>query len=388
MGRTIATVEREWPFLPKRAKKPRLGGQRRRREMPLRTRPKAIHRQLAMGLALALGLAFAQRSVFALPEERAAVAGEALSRDLVRAAERKDWKAAVAVARQLTAARPDSAPDAYNLACMLSRAGRLEEAVATLMQSAELGFAFPSTLLRDEDLDPIREQRGYAAALERIRGNNAAALELAKSRLASAPLLTFAPKRTPKGASNEPLPLIVALHGYGGTPEPIAEVYRASASRLGALLVVPRGQERVGNGFGWGVVEQAEYLVLEAIARTAKERPVGPVVLTGFSQGAGVAMTLATRYPNRFAGVVAVAGWFEERLATLPEHVLPTFPRFFLMNGERDEAAANNRRAAEILGRSGAAARVRIYPGLGHEFPPAAERDRELEQALRFAFGR
>ena len=63
------------------------------------------------------------------------------------------------------------------------------------------------------------------------------------------------------------------------------------------------------------------------------------------------------------------------------------FPRFFLLNGERDEAAANNRRAVQLLERSGAAARVRIYPGLGHEFPPAEERDRELDLALRFAFG-
>lgn len=340
-----------------------------------------------MGLTLVLGLAVAQHSVFAFPKESAPASVEALSRELARAAARRDWEAAVEVARQLTAARPDSAPDAYNLACMLSRGGRKEDAVVALTRSAELGFAFTSTLLRDEDLDPIREQRGYAAALERIRGNNAAELELTKPRLASAPLLSFAPKRTPKGTPNGPLPLVVALHGYGGTPEPIAEAFRAAASRLGALLVVPRGQEGVGNGFGWGVVEQAEYLVLEAIARTAKERPIGPVVLTGFSQGAGVALTMAARYPERFAGVVAVAGWFEERLAPVPERLPSPFPRFAFLNGERDEAAANNRLAARRLEKAGAGVRVRIYPGLGHEFPPAEGRDRELEQALRFAFG-
>ena len=74
-----------------------------------------------MGLTLVLGLAVAQRSVFAFPEESAPAGVEALSRELARAAARRDWDAAVEVARQLTAARPDSAPDAYNLACMLSR---------------------------------------------------------------------------------------------------------------------------------------------------------------------------------------------------------------------------------------------------------------------------
>ncbi len=320
---------------------------------------------------------------------------EALGRELADAAGKKDWPRAVKAAKALAGARPDSARDAYNLACMLSRSGAMEEGVAALTRSAELGFAFTSTLLRDEDLDSLRTQAGFTAALERVRANNAAELERVKPRLEAAPLLTILP-RLPKKDSAAPQlpplpplpPLIVALHGYGGTPEPIAEAYRLAASRLGAILVVPRGQEVVGRGFGWGVVEQAEYLVHQAIARTAAERPIGPVVLTGFSQGAGVALTMAARFPERFAGVVAVAGWFEERLAPLPPRVVAPFPRFAFLNGERDEAAVNNRQAAKQLEKSGAEVRVRIYPGLAHEFPPAEERDRELEQALRFALGK
>ncbi len=46
--------------------------------------------------------------------------------------------------------------------------------------------------------------------------------------------------------------------------------------------------------------------------------------------------------------MVAVAGFYEERLAPLPERVAPDFPRFCFLNGERDEAAANNRRAARL----------------------------------------
>ena len=322
--------------------------------MRLRWRPRSIRRQVAFGITLVTWLAVAQYSVFASPEDRAPAAAEELSRDLARAAARKDWDAAVAVARQLAAARPDSALDAYNLACMQSRAGHGEEAIAALTRSAELGFAYTSTLLRDEDLDAIRAQAGFNVALDRVRRNNAAALELAKPRLASAPLITFAPKRTPdKAPAAAPLPLIVALHGYGGTPEPIAEVYRASASRLGALLVVPRGQETVGRGFGWGVVEQAEYLVEQAIARTAAERPVGPIVLTGFSQGAGVALTMAARHPESYAGVVAVAGWFEERLAPLPERVPQSFRASF-----SSTASATRRRRTTVAPHSGSSRRA------------------------------
>ncbi len=77
----------------------------------------------------------------------------------------------------------------------------------------------------------------------------------------------------------------------------------------------------------------------------------------------------------------------ELHFTPLPERVAPGFPRFCFLNGERDEAAANNRNAAHRLERLGAATRLRIYPGLGHEFPPEDSRDRELDLALRFAFG-
>lgn len=340
--------------------------------------------RLLLLLLLAL---FGGGSSFADP--RAEVAPpETLARDLARAVAHRDWPAAVVAARGLAAARPASALDAYNLACMLARSGADGEAVAELARSAELGFAFTSTLLRDEDLDSIRDARGFAAAVERVRANNAADLERAKPRLAAAPLLTIAPSRAKSARTPEPpSPLLVALHGYGGTPEPLADLYRPSAARLGAILVVPQGQETVGSGFGWGVVEQAEYLVEQAIARTAAERPVGPVVLTGFSQGAGVALTMAARHPERYAGVVAVAGWFEDRLVQLPARVGADFPRFVFLNGELDEAAANNRKAARRLEQAGARVRVRLYPGLGHEFPPRDSRDRELDLALRFAFG-
>ena len=123
-----------------------------------------------------------------------ALSPDQLTRELTRAAARKDWPAAVVAARGLVAARPESALDAYNLACMLSRSGASAEAVAVLARSAELGFAFTSTLLRDEDLDAIRGASGFAAAVERVRANNAAELERAKPRLASAPLITLVPR--------------------------------------------------------------------------------------------------------------------------------------------------------------------------------------------------
>jgi phospholipase/carboxylesterase len=160
------------------------------------------------------------------------------------------------------------------------------------------------------------------------------------------------------------------------------EVYREPAARLGAILVAPRGQQAVGAGFGWGVVEEAEYLVLKAIDRVAAERSFGPVVITGFSQGGGMTYTLALRHPERFAGAVPVAGFYEERLAPIPAGA--NLPRFFLMNGEFDPEVENTRATQRIFKKSDLRSELRIYPAVGHAYPLARERSRELELALRF----
>lgn len=347
--------------------------------------PSALRGLLLVALGLGIWGATPSRGGDGGASSPAAI--EALEQHLRRAAAAGRWADAVAAAEGLARLRPDSALDRYNLACMLSRAGRPEAAIAALADSADLGFAYTSTVLRDEDLDPVRAAPGFAAALDRVREQNAALLERVKPRLRAAPFTSIEPRGRSGAAAGDPPPLVVALHGTGGTPGPIAEIFRPAAAGLGLRLVAPQGQEEVGRGFAWGIVEQAEYLVEQAIERSAASAPHGAVVLAGFSQGANVAMTMAARHPERYAGVVAVAGWFEERLAPLPEALPAGFPRFALLNGERDEAAANNREAVARLVGLGGRARLRLFPGVGHAFPPEGERDRELTMALRFALG-
>jgi hypothetical protein len=154
-------------------------------------------------------------------------------------------------------AGPATPRDAYNLACQRALAGQKDAAVAALGQAADLGFAFTATLLRDPDLDPIRDHPGFADVLARIRTNNARALETFKARAEQAKVLVFAP---PKARPDDKAPLIVALHGSGGTADQFAPLWRGVAARLGAVLAVPQGLNPAGTGFDWGVVEQGSYL--------------------------------------------------------------------------------------------------------------------------------
>ena len=107
-------------------------------------------------------------------------------------------------------------------------------------------------------------------------------------------------------------------------------------------------------------------------------------MLAGFSNGASQAFILGLHQPERFAGIVSISGFYDERVAPVPAG--RRLPRFAILIGQKDRDAANNRQGAAALEAAGGEVLLRIYSGLGHAFPPRHEQ--ELEAALAFALGR
>ena len=288
------------------------------------------------------------------------------------------------VAASAPPADPAEAKRAYNLACGHARAGRADAAIAALDRAADLGFAFSATLARDRDLDPVRAHPRFAEVAAKVKANNARALEAFEVVAAErAKVLVFPP---PKADPARPAPAIVALHGRGDTAAAFARPWRRVAEQLGAVLVVPEGLNPAGGGYDWGVVEQGSHLVRRAIAKARTEAAIDPsrVVLAGFSNGASQALILGLQEPESFAGILSIAGFYDERVAPVPAG--RRLPRFAILNGERDAEAANNRRAAAALRAAGAKVRLEIYPGVGHAFPP--DHEDELRRAVRFLLER
>jgi len=68
----------------------------------------------------------------------------------------------------------DFAPDvllSYNLACAQARLGHIDEALGSLGDSIDRGFASPKDLLQDPDLGPVRADPRFSALLERTKAN-------------------------------------------------------------------------------------------------------------------------------------------------------------------------------------------------------------------------
>jgi predicted esterase len=115
-----------------------------------------------------------------------------------------------------------------------------------------------------------------------------------------APVRIFVP---PQAQDGKPLPLVVAMHGAGGTENMFFDAYGYGevvrlCEKRGWLLVAPRANF-IGSAPIAAIVDEL-----------AKRYPVDSkrVFLVGHSMGAGQAMTLAQQSPERWAGVAALGG--------------------------------------------------------------------------------
>ena len=59
----------------------------------------------------------------------------------------------------------------YNLSCAQARLGRIDDAIASLSDAIDRGFAAPNALLEDPDLAPLRIHPRFPDLLARTRAN-------------------------------------------------------------------------------------------------------------------------------------------------------------------------------------------------------------------------
>ena len=114
-------------------------------------------------------------------------------------------------------------------------------------------------------------------------------------------------------------PVIVALHGggeYGNdglkhTAGGLARAIRLNPERFPAVVIFP--QAHADGTPGWHLAGGSA--ALAALDRTVKEFRGDPsrVILTGNSAGGNGTWSLAARFPERFAAIVPICAWVEER---------------------------------------------------------------------------
>ena len=167
------------------------------------------------------------------------------------------------------------------------------------------------------------------------------------------------------------LAALVVLHGRGQTAEDAVERWEGARR---ALLVVPRSTQLFGMRTAcWDDPQRAEADVQRAVDIALQRDDAGalPLVLAGFSQGAGLAIVLAVRrrLPG-VVGIVAVApggGWALEVLRD--DRLSGEGLRGYFVIGELDPVRAPCHELAKRLVAAGAEIRLDVLARLEHEYP-------------------
>lgn len=290
-----------------------------------------------------------------------------------------DWTAALEAATTIVERHPKAASWAFRAGRLHAKLGSPEEALRLLGRSAELGYTGVRSFEEHEHLGSLREHADFLAILGRVQENARRRLAGFQEHAAGHQHPVFVPTGLPSGTAP---PLIVALHGTGGTGAGMLAVLKTAAQRNGAVLLGLDALRPRGNGYSWTYRDEAEWLILDAIETAVDTHGVDSkrVVLVGFSQGANIALTLAQTHPDRMRAILPICGHYEPDL--VDDGSTPA--RVFLLTGENDAWKDTYRRAQRDFQRAGAKTRLRTVPGLGHEVPTGRSGEAELTKALRW----
>jgi phospholipase/carboxylesterase len=200
------------------------------------------------------------------------------------------------------------------------------------------------------------------------------------------------------GADPEaPLPMIVAIHGLGDSPQGFRNLL-AEFDRP-ARVILPRALDAYEEGWSWFPIRardndvealargigRAAAVLAPAIAELSRERPtIGKPIVTGFSQGGMLSFELAVHHGELFSAALPIGGWLPDPLWPSADDAKPgEVPPIVAYHGDADVAVRYEptKLAVDHLRTLGYRVELETYVGVGHMISPDIHAD--LMQALR-----
>jgi phospholipase/carboxylesterase len=199
----------------------------------------------------------------------------------------------------------------------------------------------------------------------------------------SEPGLTFVEKVL-GGDATEPLPMVIALHGLGDSPEHFSALY--DGFDVPMRLIAPRAPDPYEVGTSWfpidehtrapAVIQQRAKELVELVEALMKTRPTrGLPIVTGFSQGGFMSYALAAYYSEHFSAALPIAGMLPAALPVFKK-ARPAF-RVIAFHGKADKRVtyADDQRTVARLKQAGTNVTLAGYEGVPHGISPKLERD-------------
>ncbi|MBD3371896.1 MAG: hypothetical protein GF403_04175 [Candidatus Coatesbacteria bacterium] len=258
---------------------------------------------------------------------------------------------------------PDCPYTAYNAACCYALIGEADRALLYLDRAIELGVY---SFIDDSDFDSIRDGDAFQLRIAEVLGL------IEELREKDRPPQVSLPEDPPGDGG---YPVVVMLHGYGGSPEPLlCDEIAGTFTERGYLFVAPYADEVRGpRAFVWSGIDGAEARVLETLELLESEYGINEsrVLLGGFSQGGAVCLGVGLRNPGVFGGIFPLAGGWNPLWAEYAAEAAEAGLRCYLWIGLEDDAerVESLREAAGVLESAGVELRFVVEPGVAHSLP-------------------
>jgi phospholipase/carboxylesterase len=203
--------------------------------------------------------------------------------------------------------------------------------------------------------------RGELAARPQLNVQGAGGHGLFELEEGTKPALLYVPQSY---RSSGAAPLVIMLHGAGGTARNALDLVQEHAERLGIIVVAP--QSRLAT---WDMISGRRYgpdvIALNGILEQVFARySVDPqrVAIAGFSDGASYALSLGVTNGELFSSILAFSPGFMQPTRSQGE------PRIFISHGVQDSVLSIDqcsRRLVPQLRQAGYDVDYREFPG-GH----------------------
>lgn len=281
------------------------------------------------------------------------------------AAAKNDYKTALAA--QFWAVKL-SGDGRYDLACYYARNQMHSEAIYWIQKAAESEGVDAQHAAGDEDLETLRRDPRWAG-VHRFLSQCSAYWRVSGKTMT----LVFVPEKFDK---KKPSPVIVTLHGRGSRPDHFFGAgTQALADELGIPFICVSGTKPTGpKSFVWAVSGDGDAKRIDAALAEAADRITvapGKVITIGFSEGAQVALEVAARDPDKYAGGIGMspgADFFLDQVR--PSDKLKE-RRFVVTIGGKEHPGnvMLSRQDRDWLKKNAESVNYITFPGIGHSLP-------------------
>jgi predicted esterase len=261
--------------------------------------------------------------------------------------------------------------------CLLSLSGRSDDVLAVFQKGLDVGLWWAEGQFVDSDLDVVRDlpefKRLVAVSQERY--------EEARAHIPRDQAILL-----PEAPASEMYPLLIALHGRISNKDAHLEFWEAARQR-GWLVVSPQSTQPLFEGaYCWDDPAQGMADVLFSYEKISQQYQIDPqrMLIAGFSQGSGMAISTALSGKVNIRGFIGVASFWDKPASLLPQTDGARAVRGYFVMGEKDHTLENAKEVKNVLKENGISFAEELHPDLGHEFP--ADFGTSFDKAIKFIF--